>query len=634
MHKPSLEKRPGLAFQKPAINKKLFLKYIKSERKPIDNYHDKEIVIAIVAYNERELLIRLVEKLLGLNDSRAGILVVDNGLDKDIKKILNEYPLYYIETTSNIGCTGGRNLAAACTNAPLLAFLDADGDINDNYIEECIKSMISDTTICARGKVLPLTKNSKMPSHYDLGNSIFPYYTSAEGISVWRTNDYKKAGGFEIDLYGGEGVVLNYRMISLMGYKKEQFIYYPRLILYHDYNNNITHLESKEMRNLINRWSIDRKYPLLDSLIVEFNNSSTNFRPTISYKATAKTDELIQKTRTKFNSDLEAIYNNNFENRWKKADRVKKGHKFKFAVIIPCYNLGHMIEDAVKSIMRQTIDSVQIIVVDDASPDPDGTTMPMLKSLEAHVEVVYRKKNGGASAARNTGIKVANADYILCLDSDDTIMPTYLEEAYNIFEMDKSIGVVAPYARLKGERIGIWRTKDNVGIPEALLSSPIPNASCYRKEAWKEIEGYDEDMRGYEDWEFWISILEKGWQIRVIPRPHYIYFNRPGSKVKTSHKNASDIVGYIVRKHEATYEQYMAYTISSIYKKYIDTQAKVSRLESQIKKRKSDQISIILHKVARKAKTARQILFTEKDYREAGRRINDNFVKVHRKLKQ
>src|SRR5690606_28280322 len=186
-------------------------------------------------------------------------------------------------------------------------------------------------------------------------------------------------------------------------------------VLHHDYNNDITHLGSKEMRNLINRWSIDRRYPLLDTLIRNYNNDSKSLRPAPSDNNSNAVKSAVRRSRKEFADHLDRVAQSNLKRRWVKPDAVNKGDKFKFAVVLPCYNLGSLVEDAVKSVMRQTLDSVQIIVVDDKSNDED--TKAVLKSLESHVEVIYHKVNGGASAARNTGVAAANADYILCLDS-------------------------------------------------------------------------------------------------------------------------------------------------------------------------------------------------------------------------
>src|SRR5690606_4812014 len=120
------------------------------------------------------------------------------------------------------------------------------------------------------------------------------------------------------------------------------------------------------------------------------------------------------------------------------------------------------------------------------------------------VRVIRRKKNGGVAAARNSGIKEASAAYVLCLDGDDTIEPEYLEQAYNVFESDPNIGLVSCWVQQVGARSGQWRPKDKTEIRDALLHSPLPTATCFRKEAWKKTNGYDENMRGYEDWNFWI----------------------------------------------------------------------------------------------------------------------------------
>lgn len=630
MYKPSLTQRPILAFEKGPITKALYSKYVKSERKPADSWEEKQITVTIVAYNERELLIQLLDKLMSINDPRAGIVLVDNGLDEDIKNAVKDLPIYYIEATTNLGCTGGRNLAASRVSTTLMTFLDADGSIDDSYIEECFSAMSSPSTICARGKVLPLTSESRTPPSYNLGESSFPYYPSAEGISVWRTADYKKAGGFEEDLYGGEGVVLCYRMVNLMDYEVGQFIYYPQLILHHDYNNDTSHLKSKEIRNYINRWSIDRRYPLLDSLIQDYNETSRPLRPILSGENSHVVNSIVRSAKKQFKADVQSLVDNRARHRWNHRDVVEKDQKYKFSVILPCYNLGSMLEDAVRSILRQTLDNIEVIVVDDVSPDEN--TKAVLKYLESHITVIYRPQNGGASAARNTGIKVANAEYILCLDADDMIEPTYLEEAYNLFEMDSRIGIVAPYTKITGVRNGSWKPKDNTGLIDALVSSPIPNASCFRKQAWEESGGYDETMRGYEDWEYWISILEKKWTIRVIPRLHYIYVTRAGSKVKTSNKNAADIVAHIVTKHEKVFRDNMTYVIAHIYKRYVDARLQVSSAATPEDLRPNF-FTRNTRRFTRKTKTAMQVTFIDKDFQSLPRLVKMNLQRASKALR-
>lgn len=576
MYTPSLTQRPELAIQKPAI-KKGDSKHLVAAEFDQSTKSTPKLTVTIVAYNERELLLNLLEVLSSpANQQLARVLVVDNGLSKDIKKTLRKYPIHYVQTRENLGCTGGRNVAASYVETPLISFLDADASIEASYITDCLEAMADPTVVCARGKVIPLTLGSHVAESYDLGDESFAYYPSAEGISVWRTADFKKAGGFEADLYGSEGVVLCYRMIALMGYATDQFIYYPKLVLHHDYHKDTAHLKAKQLRNYINRWSVDRRYPMLQSLVKSYQLDTKQLR---QRTIPEEKEPTITAAKQAFQTQLDTLSEAAMKQRWKTPDKKPRGGTYKFAVVIPCYKLGMYLETAIRSIMSQTLDSIQIIVVDDVSPDQ--ATKDVLKRLESKVTVIYRQKNGGASAARNTGAKAAKADYILCLDADDSIEPYYLEEAYNVFEMYPEAGVVSCHVQLHGVRNGLWKPADGIGLPDALTSSPIPNASCFRKTAWQDAGGYDETMRGYEDWEFWLSILEADWKIRVIPRVHYRYLTRQDSKVHTSNKNAVNLISTIVSNHKNLYAQHVEYVVRKKQEQIVQLQEQATMLKEE-----------------------------------------------------
>src|SRR5690606_19693558 len=181
------------------------------------------------------------------------------------------------------------------------------------------------------------------------------------------------------------------------------------------------------------------------------------------------------------------------------------------------------------------------------------------------------------------GVAAAKSDYILCLDSDDTINTTYLEEAYNILENLKDVDIVSCHVKLWGGRNGIWRPIDKVTLQESLISSPIPNASCYRKSIWEKSGGYDESLRGMEDWEYWLSCLEAGAKIRVLPRQHYFYYVRPGSKVTKSNKNAIEIVSYIVDKHRDTFASDMTFQIAKRHRLILAEREKIKQLEEKLR---------------------------------------------------
>ena len=98
----------------------------------------------------------------------------------------------------------------------------------------------------------------------------------------------------------------------------------------------------------------------------------------------------------------------------------------KVSIIVPIYNVDQYIEKCIGSIMQQTYQNLEIILVDDGSPDDSGKIADEYALRDSRIKVIH-KKNAGVSAARNTGIDAATGDYICFADGDDYVMPNYVE---------------------------------------------------------------------------------------------------------------------------------------------------------------------------------------------------------------
>ena len=105
----------------------------------------------------------------------------------------------------------------------------------------------------------------------------------------------------------------------------------------------------------------------------------------------------------------------------------------KISVIVPIYNVEKYLERCVRSLCRQTHTNLEILLVDDGSPDRSGAMCDEFAELDSRIRVIH-KKNGGLSDARNAGIEQATGDYIAFLDSDDWVDPTWLETLYTLCE--------------------------------------------------------------------------------------------------------------------------------------------------------------------------------------------------------
>ena len=206
-------------------------------------------------------------------------------------------------------------------------------------------------------------------------------------------------------------------------------------------------------------------------------------------------------------------------------------------VVVPCYNQGQYLSEALESVLSQTINTWECIIVNDGSPD--NTEEVSLRYCSKDERFKYLKQeNGGISSARNAGIKMASGEYILPLDSDDLIDRTYLEKTINIFNTHSDVGVVY----CKGRFFGGNNADMNVAFTSyagVLLWNQVFCSALYRRSDFIETGGYNTGMKeGLEDWEFWIRFLRYK---RVFQIPEILFFYRVKSisrnqKVDTNEK--------------------------------------------------------------------------------------------------
>jgi len=187
----------------------------------------------------------------------------------------------------------------------------------------------------------------------------------------------------------------------------------------------------------------------------------------------------------------------------------RKGGPPKAAVVVPCYNSGEYLSEAVKSALAQTYEPLEVVVVDDGSTDRH--TLDELASVAALDRVhLVRQANQGLSAARNAGIRATDATYILPLDADDVIEPRYVAEAIDVLENNAEIGMVYCRADFIGGRTGEWRLSDFTW-KRILVHNQIFCSMVYRRSDWELAGGYDPGFRhGREDHDFVLSMLSLG----------------------------------------------------------------------------------------------------------------------------
>lgn len=218
------------------------------------------------------------------------------------------------------------------------------------------------------------------------------------------------------------------------------------------------------------------------------------------------------------------------------------------SVIIPCYNDYKYIQAAIDSINNQTYSLFEIIIIDDGSAKE---TKKVLKSLQQENLTILFQENMGPSAARNNGIKHAAGDLILTLDADDYFDSSFVEKAALILNQHEDIGLVTCNGYVFNDEGIITEiiSKEGNAVDFLFENTAIGN-SLFRKKCWSEIGGFDENMRkGYEDWDFHISLLKTGWKIKVINEHLFYYRNKPNSRNKNANKVRYELINYLLIKH-------------------------------------------------------------------------------------
>lgn len=191
------------------------------------------------------------------------------------------------------------------------------------------------------------------------------------------------------------------------------------------------------------------------------------------------------------------------------------------SVVVPYFNASATIDETIDSLKNQTFIDLEIIIVNDGSTDE--LSIKKFASLKNdNPDIKFETQiNQGPAAARNAGVALAKGKYVICLDSDDWFEPTYVEKVILILETNPDIAVVSSYT----ETFGVKKS-----LVEPLPYNPLLlfsnnmliHAAVFRKEAWQASGGYKSDL-GYEDWEYWITLAEKGYWGKVLEEPLFHY---------------------------------------------------------------------------------------------------------------
>ena len=216
----------------------------------------------------------------------------------------------------------------------------------------------------------------------------------------------------------------------------------------------------------------------------------------------------------------------------------------RISVIIPAYNNAGYIVEAVESVLNQTYQSYEAIVVDDGSTDE---TPGVLQPYHERIRYVFQE-NAGVCAARNHGLRLAGGEYIVFMDGDDVMLPEKLAQQAELLDNESTVGAVHSAWQLidgKGALLGIvepWRTAPKLTLKAWLLYKPVFLGSMMIRRNWLEQVGdFDTTLRQSEDVDLLLRLAVKGCRMTWLYTPTVSYRQHAHNTVKNGRIQAESL---------------------------------------------------------------------------------------------
>ncbi len=227
------------------------------------------------------------------------------------------------------------------------------------------------------------------------------------------------------------------------------------------------------------------------------------------------------------------------------------------SVVIPCYNYARYLPEAVSSVLNQTCQDFEIIIVNDGSPDDTKEVAKKLiaQNPQHQIRLINQANSGQPAIARNRGIAETKAEYILPLDADDKLAPQAIESYLRAVEdYPNQPVVVFGWLQRFGVEKNLWKTQ-SFSPNQLLHRTLLPYCSMYHRSVWEFQGGYATNVPGYEDWDFWIGAAEKGAKFVNVPLATTFYRRTAESSLVDSSRQKHEwLVAGIISNHPDIYE--------------------------------------------------------------------------------
>lgn len=226
------------------------------------------------------------------------------------------------------------------------------------------------------------------------------------------------------------------------------------------------------------------------------------------------------------------------------------------SVIVPCYNQGDFLEEALVSVYNQTYTNWECLIINDGSTDHSEAVAQDWVKKDPRFKY-FNIPNGGVSHARNFGISHSTGAYILPLDGDDKISPNFLEETVKAMASGEFTLAYGTTRRF-GAETGKWATRA-YKYKRLLHQNMFACTALYRRSDYDKTPGYSEFMKeGLEDWEFWLNLLNENSKVIKIKNICLYYRRKTDSRsYEISKMQEAKLKRQIVKNHQEIYDRHL-----------------------------------------------------------------------------
>jgi hypothetical protein len=463
-----------------------------------------------------------------------------------------------------------RNIGAARAQGEILVFNDVDVIPETGSITRIVKTLLENRElgVCGRiweieggvdraiksvgtGKVEDLKAVSK-PMEYDPSlpwSTVGSIRTSKHWWSfistfcAFRRRDFFFLLGWDprYSGWGYEDTDLGYRILT----HGMSVAFFDDIVGYH-----IGHPEEK-LKNVMalrNLSYFTQKFPELKSFPVLVKRQAELEKLIAGLKIVPDDPLRTNSHHLEFRRFLEhpVLYTRTYRKRGRREGPV--------SVVIPARNRAQYLEEAVLSSVHQTRPPGEVYVVVDPSEDGTEVVAEKLSRRFGEVRCIFNGKRRGVAESRNQGIVAAASDYVMFLDSDDVLNPRYFEKVAALLDQNPEVGIAySDYVEF-GEQNRVVKLPA-FNPKQLLVDCIIMGPAMARRSALEQAGGYDAEQV-FEDWEFWIRVIEKGWSAQGVSEPLYNYRVHQGNRDKESNKKRKEGEDLIYQKHIKLYEHY------------------------------------------------------------------------------